>query len=198
MTISFSLYVVVVGKMDFRLVDPPLYGVPTDVVQYQHVERLQEIDQRVLSRFVPDGGRPPLPPNFDPRPAMTKYALFPMLDNRMPATIPIQPNYAPTENTPFSPNQTGPVAGFQRNVDVETELRNQVYALQKNVDQTAYVPSTASDLFHVKPVPGIGTGENPRHPLLFQQFSFAATPSIVDPKIGSELLHNSTRTQLRE
>jgi len=174
--------------MDFRLVDPPLYGVPNDVIHYQNGERLQEIDQRISARFVPDG---PLPPNFGPRAVMTKYALFPMVDNRMPATIPILPNYAPSTNAP------GPVSGFQRNVDVETELRNQVYALQKNVDQTAYVPSSLSDLYQVKPVPGIGTGENPHHSLLFQQFSFASSQSLVDPKIGSELLHNSTRVQLR-
>lgn len=180
--------------MDFRPVDPPLYGVQHDVVRYQNMERLQELDHRILSRFVPEGG--PLPPNFGPRPAMTKYALFPMLDNRMPTTIPIQPNYG-QENTSFSPNENGPVAGFHRNVDIETELRNQVYALQKNEDQTAYVPSSTSDLYQVKPVPGIGTGENPRHPLLFQQFAFECSQSLVDPKIGSELLHNSTRAQLR-
>lgn len=180
--------------MDFRLVDPPLYGVQTDVVRYQNVERLQELDHRILSRFVPEGG--PLPPNFDSRPIMTKYTLFPMLDNRMPTTIPIQPNYA-QEHTTFSPNQNGPVARFHRNVDVETDLRNQVYALQKNVDTTVYVPSSTSDLYQVQPVPGIGTGENPRHPLLFQQFAFIDSQTLVDPKIGKELLHNSTRAQLR-
>ena len=58
--------------MDFRPVDPPLYGVQHDVVRYQNMERLQELDHRILSRFVPEGG--PLPPNFGPRPAMTKYA----------------------------------------------------------------------------------------------------------------------------
>jgi hypothetical protein len=179
--------------MDF--LTPMMHGVPTDVIQYQNLERLQEIDQRISSRFVPDR---PLPPNFDPRPVMTKYTLFPMVDNRMPATIPIQPNYYAPSPSNFVPPvmRLGPVAGFQRNVDVETDLRNQVYALQKNVDATAYVPASTSDLYRVTPVHGVGTGENPQHGLLFQQFAFASMPPV-DPRIGRELLHNSTRAQLR-
>jgi hypothetical protein len=173
--------------------DAPFYGVRTDVIQYQNLERLQEIDERVLSRFVPDR---PLPPNFSPRPAMTKYALFPMLDNRMPATVAIQPNFCSAAGSgPMM--ERGPVAGFQCKVDIETELRNQVYALQKNVDQTAYVPSSTSTLFQVKAVGGLGTGENALHPLLFQQFAFEPTLPVLDG-VGDELLHNSTRAQLRK
>jgi hypothetical protein len=172
-------------------VDRPLYGVRTDVVMHQNLARMQEIDERVASRFVPDS---PLPPNFGPRPAMTKYAVFPMLDNRMPTTEPIRSNYAPSGM--FSPPTQGPVAQYARNVDVEADLRNQMRALQKNVDDNAYVPASTSDMYQVVPVGGVGTGRNTDHGLLFQQFAFEAQPGL--PKqIGGDLLHNGTRAQLR-
>ena len=39
-----------------------------------------------------------------------------------------------------------PFSGFVENVDVESVLRNQIFALQKN-DQAVYVPSSKSDLY---------------------------------------------------
>lgn len=172
-------------------VDRPLYGVRTDVVMHQNLSRMQEIDERVASRFVPDS---PLPPNFGPRPVMTKYAVFPMVDNRMPTTEPIQTNYAPSGM--FSPQEKGPVAQYARNVDVEADLRNQMRALQKNVDDNAYVPASTSDMYRVVPVGGEGTGQNTDHGLLFQQFTFESQPGLPE-QIGGDLLHNGTRAQLR-
>ena len=177
--------------------DEPLYGVHHDVVQHQNLDRLQEINDRTLSRFVPEA---PLPPNFAFRPAMTKYTLFPMLDNRMPAQVPIEANYGPSNM--FSPPlmQCGPVAGYQRSVDVEADLRGQLYANNKNCnDATVYVPESKSDMYRVSHVEGQGTGPNPLHSMLFQQFVWesAIHPNLVDSKVGNALLFNSTRTQLR-
>ena len=150
-----------------------------DVIQYQNFERLDEINQRVLSRFQPEVS---LPPIFDARPVMTKYTLFPMLDNRMPTQVPIQPNY------------TSPVAAYMRNIHVETDLRNQMY-----MTPDVYVPSSTSDLYRVDIPGGTGTGENTLHSLLFQQFIFDhhVHPNLVNTKVGTEMLHNSTRSQLR-
>lgn len=177
--------------------DEPLYGVDHDVVQHQNLDRLQEINDRTLSRFVPDAA---LPPNFDPRPAMTKYTIFPMLDNRMPAHVPIEANYG--SSNVFSPPvmQCGQVAGYQRSVDVEADLRGQLYANNNNCnDATVYVPDSTSDMYRVAPVGGQGTGTNTLHPMLFQQFQWenAVHPNLVNSNVGSAILFNSTRTQLR-
>jgi hypothetical protein len=175
-------------------VDCPLYGIHRDAVQYQNLERLQEINERVASRFVPDA---PLAPNFSFRPVMTKYTVFPMLDNRMPTTEPVMPNYAPSGV--FAPplEKVGPVAKYMRNVDIETDLRNQMQSLERNTDQSAYVPAAASDLYRVAAPKGLGTGANAAHGLLFQQFRFDSPVSALDANVGGELLHNSTRTQMR-
>ena len=175
-------------------IDRPFYGVQHDELQYQNLERLQEINDRVSSRFVPDT---PLPPNFGFRPATTKYAVFPMLDSRMPAVVPIQANYA--DSGAFAPPVAGgPVAQYMRSVDVEIDLRNQTRALQKNVDAQAYVPSSASDLYRVAVPGGLGTGDNAKHPLLFQQFQFDSPANVLESNVGAALLHNSTRSQMRD
>jgi len=181
----------------FFLEDEPLYGVHHDIFQHQNLDRLQEINDRTLSRFVPEA---PLPPNFAFRPAMTKYTLFPMLDNRMPAHVPIEANNGPSNM--FSPPlmQCGPVAGYQRSVDVEADLRGQLYANNNKCnDATVYVPDSKSDMYRVSHVEGQGTGPNPLHSMLFQQFVWesAIHPNLVDSKVGNALLFNSTRTQLR-
>ena len=59
-------------------------------VFYGQNERIDELNTRILARNKPDA---PLPPNFDPRPTLTKYSVFPILDARMPATVPILNNY---------------------------------------------------------------------------------------------------------
>jgi hypothetical protein len=154
-------------------VDKPLYGIRTDIVQDQHLVRMSEIDQRISSRFVPDE---PLPPNFGARPVMTKYAVFPMVDNRMPTTEPIQPNYA----------VSGGVANFQRNIDSETELR--CYSAD------VYIPSSQSDLYRTTCGGGQGTGENTVHNLLFRQFVFDG----IDDDVDKASFHINTRARLRE
>lgn len=173
-------------------VDKPLYGVHADLVQYQNLDRARELDQRLAERraipAVP-------PPHFDARPVMTKYALFPMLDNRMPVNEPIVPNYAAPQVL-----ARGCAAGYQRNVDVETDLRN--YRSYTDV----YVPTSQSDLYRDMVRDGeVGTGANTVHNLLSQQFSFAKRDCDDDGAFGlgldpnlADAFHINTRARLRE
>jgi hypothetical protein len=92
----------------------------------------------------------------------------------------------------------GPVSGYINNVNVESTLRNQFFALQKGADQNEYVPSKNSELYNVKVV---SRPEEQPYPLLFKnQMILDKTlhANIRDnPHIGKDMFHNYTRTQLR-
>lgn len=168
------------------------------VVYIGQENRVEELNERIAVRNVPDQG---LAPNFSPRPALSKYSLFPMLDNRMPSSVPIQPNYNYSLESTFTPPvmNVGPVAGFINKVAVESELRNQYFALQRGGGQNVYIPSSTSDLYQVmlaapsKPVPQPFPG-------LFEtaQFDQSVHPNLEGhTTLGRDIFHNNTRTQLR-
>ena len=161
----------------------------------QH-KRTDELNERIFDRSEP---QQPLAPNFDPRPVLTKYSRFPMLDNRMPANVPINENYDYSLEKTFTPPlmKVGPVSGFINNVEIESSLRNQDYALHKGNDKLVYVPSSKSDLYKVyKP----SAPSTQPHPGLFdrQVFSKQQHPNIVNNQnVGKDRFNNNTRTQLR-
>jgi hypothetical protein len=118
----------------------------------------------------------------------------------MPATVSIESNYDYNPETNFTPPimTNGPVSGYINNVNVESTLRNQFFALQKGADQNEYVPSKNSELYNVKVV---SRPEEQPYPLLFKnQMILDKTlhANIRDnPHIGKDMFHNYTRTQLR-
>jgi hypothetical protein len=99
-------------------------------------------------------------------------------------------------NKVFNPGNThSPWSGFAANINTESDLRNQIYALQK-CSQSVYVPSSKSDLytynFDTK------TQTDP-HYLLYQNANFDSFNPNPDPaKIGTNLFLNSTRTQVKD
>ncbi len=184
---------------DYNAPLPQWPGLNNDVY-YGQFQAMDEINQRILAR---DQSDKPLPPNFDPRPAITKYALFPMLDNRMPATVPIQSNYNYSLEKNFTPPvmSTGPVSGFINNVEVESNLRNQFFALQKGAGQNVYIPSSESDLYKVSVISSSNQPEQP-FPGLFVKPAFQSNnPNVAnlakEPAVGRDIFNNGTRTQLR-
>jgi len=110
----------------------------------------------------------PLQPYLNVRPVMTKYAIMPIVDPRstnVGVSLTVQPTYNP--HTTFNPGtRNAPWSGFASNVNLESELRNQVFALQ-HCDQRVYVPSSHSDLYtltkmsaYPAPIGGGGSGGN--------------------------------------
>ena len=126
----------------------------------------KQTNQRIYSRNIPSQM---LQPYIDVRPVMTKYSYFPIVDPRKNISVPLQ--QMPTYNVHqvFNPgNTTSPWSGFASNINLESELRNQVYALQK-CSQAVYVPNSNSDLYNYK----FRTVNQPNpHELLFQNESF--------------------------
>lgn len=161
-------------------------------------ERVEQLNDRISFRNMPDM---PLEPNFDPRPVSTKYALFPIIDRRTPTNTMIMPfpNYILQHN--FNPGDSkGPVSGFLGKVGLESELRNQNFALQRGAGQNVFVPSSNSDLYHVTvPKRSSQTFDEATHPFLFTTFDKRAfaNNSFTEQPIGKDVFYNHTRTQLR-
>ena len=152
-----------------------------------------QTNERIYNRNIPSQM---LQPYLDVRPVMTKYSYLPIVDPRKPVSVPLQ--QMPTFNVQntFNPgNTTSPWSGFASNINKESELRNQIYALQK-CSQAVYVPSSNSDLydytFKTK------TQSNP-HDLLFKQEHFSEfNPNPSTKIVGSGIFMNSTRVQVRD
>ena len=107
----------------------------------------RETNNRIYDRNIPSQM---LQPYLDVRPVMTKYSYFPIVDPRRPINVPL--TQMPTFNVHnvFNPGNTqSPWSGFASNINTESELRNQIYALQK-CSQAIYVPPSNSDLYTYK------------------------------------------------
>jgi hypothetical protein len=170
-----------------------IYGLPQGIYYGQH-ERTDELNHRMNERFFPDK---PLQANFDPRPVPTKYSHFPIINRRTSHKESIQrePLYKIEDN--FNPGSSrAPSDGFLANIDVETKLRNQSFALQHGADQNVYIPSSKSDLYITSIVsrPSVQP-----HPDLFSRHQFVGrnVTNVENTNIGKDLFFNHTRTQLR-
>ena len=166
-------------------------GVLKNGCYYCNIEKDVELSNKIYERNIPSR---PLQPQFSMRSVSTKFSYFPIVDPRTPAQlVPIEPQPTYDVETVFNPGTTqAPWAGFATNIDKESTLRNQFFALQ-NCDQRYYVPSTSSDLYEsIIPV----TNNVQKHPLLFkqQQFNkFNANPYGT----GQELFNNHTRQDIK-
>jgi len=153
----------------------------------------KQTNERIYDRNIPSQM---LQPYIDVRPVMTKYSYFPIVDPRKELSVNLinQPTY--NVSRVFNPgNREAPWSGFATNINTESELRNQIYALQK-CSQAVYVPNSNSDLYTYgfKPSPTPQT-----HSLLFEQSNFCDfNPNPNDQVIGSELFNNPTRVQVRD
>ena len=171
-----------------------LYGVPDGLLIGQQC-RVDELNDRIVERQFSDK---PLAPNFSPIPVMTKYAHFPALDRKAPASVPIKSTLEHNVQTNFSPaTHNGPPNTYLRNVDLESSLRNQSVALQRGITQGIYVPHSSSDLYkvHVPSKPGPQPNMN-----LFEKPSFNPTireQNAQQSSIGKDQFYNHTRVQLR-
>lgn len=170
-----------------------LYGVVDGCLIGQQ-QRVDELNERIASRHFPDNA---LQPNFDPRPMTTRSMLFPMIDQRRPVKEPIQQIDRHDLASNFSPaTRKGPFTTYLANVNTESILRNQTFALQRGADQAVYVPSSSSDLYHVKTA--VGRQEEQVHPKLFEKPGMIKTsqPQIIH-SLGRDQFYNNTRIQLK-
>jgi hypothetical protein len=153
----------------------------------------EQTNNRIYDRNIPSQM---LQPYLDVRPVLTKYSYFPIVDPRKELNVRME--QMPTYNVEkvFNPgNATAPWSGFASNINKESELRNQIYALQK-CSQAVYVPQSNSDLYNYKFK--TVTQNNP-HELLFQNNTFNNFNPNPQPEIiGSGIFNNNTRVQVKD
>lgn len=148
-------------------------------------------NNRLYSRNIPSA---PLQPYLNVRPVNTKYSVFPIVDPRAKIDTPLTQMPVYNQTKIFNPSNTrGPWSGYASSIETESELRNQIYALQSS-SQAVYVPSSQSDLYHYQ---FHSNSQNPSiFPELFktEQFqSFNPNPE----NIGNLRFNNCTRQEIR-
>lgn len=150
-------------------------------------------NSRIYERNIPSQ---PLQPYLDVRAVSTKYSFLPIVDPRKENKVNLlqMPTYNP--HKVFNPGNTqSPWSGFVTNINRESELRNQIFALQK-CSQSTYVPDSKSDLYQYSFNP---TQVQQTHSLLFQKENFDAFNPNPDNKIvGFGSFNNSTRCQIKD
>ena len=110
-------------------------------------QRQKTIYMRSYMRNIPSQ---PLQPYLDARPVQTKYSIMPIVDPRKENGTPLTQQQTYTPETAFNHgNDFGPWSGYASNINHESELRNQIFALQ-SCSQATYVPSSKSNLYHVQ------------------------------------------------
>ena len=155
----------------------------------------QQTNHRIYNRNIPSQ---PLQPYLDVRPVLTKYSHFPIVDPRSEVKVPLHQMPVYNQHTVFNPGNThGPWSGFASNINQESELRNQIFALQK-CSQSVYVPNSTSDLYQYSFQPSHPQGKN-QHSLLFENQKFNGFDPNPAPKVvGSNMFNNCTRVQNKE
>ena len=153
----------------------------------------EETNTRIYDRNIPSQL---LQPYLDVRPVMTKYSYLPIVDPRKRLDVKMQQRPTYNVHKVFNPGNTvSPWSGFATNINVESELRNQIYALQK-CSQAVYVPDSSSDLYNYSFTPKMVPHT---HDLLFKEERFEQFNPNPEPKVvGSGVFFNSTRTQVRD
>ena len=159
-----------------------------DGVYYCQQNRTEELNERILERLNPNRL---MQSQFSMRAVPTRYIRFPIIDSVNPSSEPIirVPDYSVRND--FNPgNDKAPYNGFASQINTESKLRNQFFALQ-NCDANEYIPGSDSDLYNNKIAP-----ENPaivqKFPYLFEKPMF----NSFDPNscnLGNNFFNNNTR-----
>lgn len=148
--------------------------------------------ERIYERNIPSST---LQPYFSPRALNSKYTMLPIVEPHKQNYVPVlpQPVYNPV-NT-FNPgNATAPWSGYASQVNTESDLRGQIYALQR-CDQAAYVPSSQSSLYrnNVLSFPVVPSGVlHANHPYL-EPAPVGGESSRAPNTRGEKVFSNNTR-----
>ena len=157
-------------------------------------QRTNSINERTYQRNIPSQT---LQSYFNTRPVTTKFSVMPIIDMHKPSTVPVKQYSTFNTEQIFNPGSgTGPWSGFSSNINNESILRNQIYAIQ-DCSQSVYIPNSKSDLYEVhwnqnnniqQPYPG-----------LFKKETFDLTnPNPNADLIGYALFNNATRQQNKD
>ena len=137
--------------------------------------RTDELNSRIASRLYPDLV---IPQSISPQPTETRQTVFgksvdPRNLDKNVAAINGFSLAASSIHDNFICGDGGEPLWFLANIDTESVLRNQTFALQKDCPQSTYMPASNSELY--RPTVPINSGpilEQP-HPFLFERTRFS-------------------------
>ena len=168
-----------------------MYGVVEGVTIFND-ERVDEINDRMMSR---NRTTDDLKPNISVRPSSTKYAHFPVVKNIPKSRVPFKSARRFSTKDAYNPgNSKSPWEGFSDNINTESTLRSQFFALQSS-DRHEYVPDSTSQLYN-EYTPTFGTPMQ-THASLNREDDF----DTVNPNsynLGWQTFNNNTRIQLQD
>jgi hypothetical protein len=163
-------------------------------ITFNNYDKNNAINNEIFNRHFPSNN---LTMNFPFRPVNTKYTLMPTLNNVIKSSEPINNYNVFDMSSTFFPGTRKPhFCGFASNVDKESTLRNQFFALQK-ADQARYIPDSTSDLYENN-IEELPQKVNLADSLLFDETKFSDFNPNLSNSIGNELFYNSTRVQLKD
>ena len=92
------------------------------------IERTQDLNNRIYERNLPSKN---LPSNINTRPVSTKYSIMPIYDIRKETNTPLKIHDKYMIKDTFNPGTSkAPFNGYSTNVNDESRLRNQFFAIQ--------------------------------------------------------------------
>lgn len=173
-----------------------MINLPTNV-KICNLENQEQLNRRLFNRNIPSAE---LAPNFSFRPTSTKYQLCPTNQDLETSNTPLR-NYPTfeTDKVFYPGTHCAPVMGYLNNVNIESYLRNQFFALQE-CPQSAWIPDSTSELYtynvdaNIKP-----DNVFDQFPHLFKRYSLGEhNPNLCGLSMGNKLLYNHTRNQLKD
>lgn len=166
---------------------------------YEHINKDNRnvYNEQIFSRNIPSGN---MVMNFSSIPVSTKCTIFPILNNNISTFNDNQiigtANNVFNSETNFFPGTDKPhFNGFSTNIDRESMLRNQFFALQK-ADQSKYIPSSNSDLYLLSNNNSYNIMDT-KNNKSFTESNFNEFNPNISNKIGNLTFNNSTRVQLK-
>ena len=157
-------------------------------------QRTEDLNNRISERNTPSSQ---LQPQFGIRSISTKYSMMPIFDRRAIAKVAIQTEPIYNIGTTFNPGTAqAPWSGFSCNINDESMLRNQFFALQRGAGQAAYIPPKNSDMYE-HTIPQSANQQAQPFPYLFEKQTFEAFDPCPTGN-GKNFFENCTRQQIKE
>ena len=152
-------------------------------------EILNKINEKIYNRNIPSSI---LEPYFSLRPVSTKFQVFPVIDNNIECSVKLENYRNYNIEKIFNPgNNTAPWSGYSNNVNIESVLRNQFFALQR-CNQSEYIPCSKSTLYNLDKLESINNLDK----FTVDEFKeFNPNPNI--NIVGRNIFHNNTRQQIK-
>tara|TARA_Y100000389_G_scaffold204091_2_gene254963 strand:+ start:7099 stop:7605 length:507 start_codon:yes stop_codon:yes gene_type:complete len=120
-----------------------MFGVE-DNVYFCNTDKLEKMNKEIRDRNIPSK---PLRPEFSLRPVPTQRTILPVVDNRVQPDVPLKRYENFSVEKVFNPGTSqAPWNGFAANINTDSLLRNQFFALQK-CSEAEFIPSSKSSLY---------------------------------------------------